>query len=103
MHPPERHTCPGRDPAAADPVLDPRPAWDRSEDGLGSSAIRDAQDLASFSAVKVLGQALFQLAAFLTRAAILASSSGVSFVSANEVGHIVPSSRFAASSKPNVA
>src|SRR5439155_8918714 len=32
-----------------------------------------------------------------------ASSAGVNFVSAKEVGHIAPSSRFAASSKPNVA
>jgi hypothetical protein len=30
------------------------------------------------------------------------SSAGVSFVSAKDVGHMVPSSRFAASWKPNV-
>src|SRR5215207_6081925 len=36
-------------------------------------------------------------------AAILFSSAGASFFSAKEVGHMAPSSRFAASSKPNVA
>src|SRR5690606_13487870 len=44
-----------------------------------------------------------QLTAFFTSSAILASVSGVSSVSANAVGHIVPSSRFALSLKPNVA
>src|SRR5215204_5921123 len=36
-------------------------------------------------------------------AAILFSSAGASFFSAKETGHMAPSSRFAASSKPNVA
>ncbi len=44
-----------------------------------------------------------QLAAFFTSAAIFFSSAAVSSVSAKEVGHIAPSSRFADSSKPNVA
>src|SRR6266498_5280522 len=41
--------------------------------------------------------------AFFTSAAIFFSSAAVSFVRAKEVGHMAPSSRFAASSKPNVA
>ena len=44
-----------------------------------------------------------QLAAFFTSSPILFSSAAVSLVRAYEVGHIAPSSRFAASSKPNVA
>ena len=44
-----------------------------------------------------------QLTACLTRAASLATSASVSFFRANDVGHIVPSSSFAASLKPNVA
>jgi hypothetical protein len=40
--------------------------------------------------------------AFLTSAAIFFSSAGVNSSSAKEVGHILPSSRFAASWKPNV-
>src|SRR4029450_12025820 len=44
-----------------------------------------------------------QRTAFFTSAVIFASSGAVNFVSAKEVGHMVPSSRFAASSKPNVA
>ncbi len=44
-----------------------------------------------------------QLTAFFTSAPILASSAAVNSVSAKAVGHIVPSSRFALSLKPNVA
>ncbi len=44
-----------------------------------------------------------QLTAFFTSATILASSAAVNFVSAKDVGHMVPSSRFASSLKPNVA
>src|SRR5918998_66731 len=44
-----------------------------------------------------------QLTAFFTSAAILASSAAVNSVSAKEVGHMVPSSRFASALKPNVA
>src|SRR5215210_2412210 len=44
-----------------------------------------------------------QRTAFFTRAAIRASSLGVNSVSANEVAHMAPSSRFAVSLKPNVA
>src|SRR5260370_10829214 len=44
-----------------------------------------------------------QLTAFFTSAPILASSSGVNFVRAKAVGHMAPSSRFAASLKPSVA
>src|SRR5512132_3327740 len=44
-----------------------------------------------------------QRTAFFTSAAIFFSSAAVNFVSAKEVGHMLPSSRFAASSKPNVA
>ena len=44
-----------------------------------------------------------QLTAFLTKARILVSHAAVRSVSANDVGHIAPSSRLAASSKPNVA
>ena len=46
---------------------------------------------------------LGQLTAFLTNAAILASSAAVSFVSPHDVGHMLPSSSFASSLKPNVA
>ena len=44
-----------------------------------------------------------QRTAFFTSALIFASSFGVSSVTANEVGHMTPSSMFAASSKPSVA
>src|SRR6202171_2539993 len=44
-----------------------------------------------------------QLAAFFTSAPILASSAAVNAVSAKATGHMVPSSRGAASLKPNVA
>src|SRR5215831_2301283 len=44
-----------------------------------------------------------QVAAFLISATILDSSSDVSFVSAQYVGHIAPSSRLALSLKPSVA
>jgi hypothetical protein len=44
-----------------------------------------------------------QLTAFFTSALILASSVAVSSFSANEVGHMAPSSRFAVALKPNVA
>src|SRR5919204_2443918 len=44
-----------------------------------------------------------QRTAFFTSAAIFLSSAGVNSLSAHEVGHIVPSSRFAESLKPNVA
>src|ERR1700687_2174347 len=43
-----------------------------------------------------------QLAAFFTSAPILASSAAVNFVRAKATGHMVPSSRCAASLKPNV-
>src|SRR2546428_3942129 len=44
-----------------------------------------------------------QLTAFFTSALILASSVGVSSFSAKATGHMAPSSRLAASLKPNVA
>src|SRR5688500_9247109 len=44
-----------------------------------------------------------QLTAFFTSAPILASSAAVNSFSAKEVGHMVPSSMFASSLKPNVA
>src|SRR5437867_9381369 len=44
-----------------------------------------------------------QLTAFFTSALILASSVAVNSFSAKTTGHIAPSSRFAASLKPNVA
>src|SRR5262249_22298423 len=49
------------------------------------------------------GVAASQLTAFFTSAAIRRSSAAVSFSSANAVGHIAPSSRFAVSLNPNVA
>src|SRR5712691_7499256 len=50
-----------------------------------------------------VGPAGPQLAAFFTSAPILASAAAVNFVRAKAVGHIAPSSSFAASLKPNVA
>src|SRR6266404_8656761 len=44
-----------------------------------------------------------QLTAFLTSAAILASSAAVNSLSAKAVGHMAPSSRFAWCIKPSVA
>jgi hypothetical protein len=44
-----------------------------------------------------------QLTAFFTSAPILTSSAVVNFVKAKAVGHMAPSSRFAASLKPSVA
>src|SRR5947209_9928731 len=44
-----------------------------------------------------------QLTAFFTSVLILASSAAVNSVSAKEVGHMAPSSRFAVSLKPSVA
>src|SRR5574341_374635 len=49
------------------------------------------------------GEISLQLTAFFTSAAIFASSAAVNFFSAKEVGHMLPSSRFASSLKPNVA
>src|SRR5438094_1444049 len=49
----------------------------------------------------VAGQ--FSDTAFFTSAAILASSAAVNPLSANAAGHMLPSSRFALSLKPNVA
>jgi hypothetical protein len=49
------------------------------------------------------GSLIPQLTAFLTSASILASSSAVSCLRAKEVGHMLPSSRFASALKPNVA
>src|SRR6266540_657402 len=53
--------------------------------------------------VRPRGHAGPQLTAFFTSALILASSAAVNSFSAKEVGHMAPSSRFASSSKPNVA
>ena len=53
--------------------------------------------------VQVAAELSPQLTAFFTSAAIRASSAAVNSVSAKAVGHMVPSSRFAATSKPNVA
>jgi hypothetical protein len=47
--------------------------------------------------------AMRQLAAFFTSAAILASTAVVNSVKAKAVGHMAPSSSFAVSWKPNVA
>src|SRR5467141_4936934 len=44
-----------------------------------------------------------QLTAFFTSAAILASSAAVNPFNAKAAGHMLPSSRFALSLKPNVA
>jgi hypothetical protein len=49
------------------------------------------------------GQCGTQLTARFTSGPVLASLSAVSSVSAKEVGHMVPSSSFASSLKPNVA
>lgn len=43
-----------------------------------------------------------QLAAFFTSAVIFASSAEVNLTSANPAAHILPSSRFAESVRPNV-
>jgi hypothetical protein len=53
--------------------------------------------------VQVAAELSSQLTAFLTSAPILASSAAVNSVSAKEVGHMAPSSRFAVALKPNVA
>src|SRR3954471_2234868 len=44
-----------------------------------------------------------QATAVFTRSAILVSTSAVNSLSANEVGHMAPASRFALSLKPSVA
>src|SRR6266516_6388788 len=49
------------------------------------------------------GGGVHQPTAFLTSAAILASSAAVNFVSAKAIGHMEPSSSFAVSLKPNIA
>src|SRR3712207_7687863 len=48
-------------------------------------------------------QELAQLTALFTSALIFASSVAVNSLSAKEVGHMAPSSRFASSLKPSVA
>jgi hypothetical protein len=53
--------------------------------------------------VQVAAELSPQLTAFFTSAPILASSAAVNSVSAKEVGHMAPSSRFAVALKPNVA
>jgi hypothetical protein len=54
-------------------------------------------------ATSVASTACPQLTALFTSAAIRASSAAVNSFSANEVGHMAPSSRFALSLKPIVA
>src|SRR5678815_1700609 len=58
-------------------------------------------DIKTPSSARSLGAR--QRAAFFTSAAIFASSAAVNFVSAYEVGHMLPSSKLALSLKPNVA
>jgi hypothetical protein len=53
--------------------------------------------------IQVAAELSPQLTAFFTSAPILASSAAVNSVSAKEVGHMAPSSRFAVALKPNVA
>ena len=67
-------------------------------DGLAESSPRN-----SSSALFPTRKRTPQLNAFFTSAPILASSAEVNFFSANAVGHMAPSSRFAWSLKPNVA
>src|SRR5438093_5860487 len=61
-----------------------------------------AGDCASVLVAMLIGRCP-QLTAFFTSAPIFFSSAAVNSLSAKEVGHMAPSSRFAASSKPNVA
>jgi len=65
---------------------------------LSSRAKRGSPDSGPFR-----GPSAPQPTAFFTSATIFASSAAVSSFSANEVGHIAPSSSFASSLKPNVA
>ena len=73
-------------------------------EALGSEE-RRRRGMPLFSACRAprLDSRLRQPTAFLTSAAILASTSAVSSVSAKSVGHMAPSSRFASSLKPSVA
>src|SRR3984893_1594790 len=63
----------------------------------------DGRHLDSQRVRLVGGKLTPQLPAFFTSAPILASSAAVNSVSAKATGHMAPSSRFAASLKPNVA
>jgi hypothetical protein len=53
--------------------------------------------------LRELARASGQLTAFFTSAAIFFSSAAFSFMTANAVAHMSPSSRFAVSLKPKVA
>lgn len=78
-------------------------ALERSN-GLGAvGRLRDGGAVLVWEKAAARGELGPQLTAFFTSAPILASLSAVISVSAKEAGHIVPSSRFALSLKPNVA
>src|SRR5215213_4590920 len=99
-----RHRCPlcdrGLGTGQAGLPLRRSPAAILPDDG------RDA--VVAGSCVGVLAVVVFialrpQLTACFTSALIVASSAAVNCLSAKEVGHMPPSSRFALSLKPNVA
>jgi hypothetical protein len=82
-------------------VLAARPARG-SDRGCPRRAMGATRCPFSWPSVFASGRVRPQRTAFLTSAAIFFSSAGVNSSSAKEVGHILPSSRFAASWKPNV-
>jgi hypothetical protein len=86
---PQATACPSSWPMLVSPRSCLCRSWLRSPDGSASLLESRAQSP--------------QLTAFFTSAPILASSAAVNSVSAKEVGHMAPSSRFASSLKPNVA
>ena len=71
----------------------------------GCASISLTSDVPSTKAVAGVARSRSggQLTAFFTSPAIFASSAGVNSFSAKEVGHMLPSSRFAVALKPNVA
>src|SRR6266545_33336 len=74
----------------------------RSASHCTSASARPQAARASREAVEAAQRLGAQLTAFFTSATIRSSSAGVSSLSAKAVGHMLPSSRFAASWNPNV-
>src|SRR5450759_2726534 len=89
------------EPSAAASLRSGMVGWIRRRRRSSLSALRSHLDS---QRVRLVGGELSpQLTAFFTSAPILASSAAVNSVSAKATGHTAPSSRFAASLKPNVA
>ena len=93
---------PGGRTGPAPPMASMRDAL-KPERGEPEEARRDPEEGRGRLAPLSAGESSPQLTDFFTSSPIFFSSAAVSFVSAQDVGHMVPSSRLASSLKPNVA